>query len=225
LTIEAIVIPPPGRHRASVIWLHGLGADGHDFEAVVPALGLDRDHGVRFIFPHAPYRPITINAGMTMRGWYDIRDLNRAAEEDATGIGESAGILADLVAQEAAAGIEMARIVVAGFSQGGAIALHAGLRSQRTLGGIVALSTYLPLAERFAKERTRAGLGTPIFMAHGTDDPLVPISLAARSRDLLIEAGCTVSWRQYPMAHAVCMEALRDLAEWLRLARISQACS
>lgn len=216
MNLECIVMPPAAAHHASVVWLHGLGADGHDFVPVIPALRLPPEHGVRFVFPHAPVRPISINYGMRMRGWYDVTAAELNREQDAKGIEESAALLESLISQEREAGIAPDRIVLAGFSQGGAVALHCGVRHADALGGIAALSTYLPLAERFEREKSPASLGTPIFMAHGRDDPLIPMALGMRSRDLLLQAGYEVLWYDYAMQHAVCPEQIADLGRWLR---------
>jgi len=197
-----------------VIWLHGLGADGHDFEPLVPVLGLPRRLAVRFVFPHAPERPVTINMGMRMRAWYDIVRLGGGAE-DAAGIRASQALLEGLVARERARGVEPARIVLAGFSQGGAIALHAGLRHAERLGGIMALSTYLPLPATLEAERSRANADLPIFMAHGLHDEMIGIARARASRDALEALGYAVAWHEYPMAHAVCEEEVGAIAGWL----------
>lgn len=199
----------------AVIWLHGLGADGYDFEPVVPELGLPADLAVRFVFPHAPYRPITINAGYVMRGWYDIARLDRIADEDAAGIRASEKILQDLIQRELDRGIAHVRIVVAGFSQGGAIALHTGLRFPQRLAGILALSTYLPLASMFAAEAHAANQATPVFMAHGTRDPMIPFALARASAELLQAHGVNLEFHPYAMEHSVIPEEMRDIGVWL----------
>lgn len=203
----------------SVIWLHGLGADGHDFEPIVPELNLPAGLPLRFVFPHAPVRPVTINGGVAMRAWYDIISLDRQGPVDAEGIVASSQILHDLIDTELERGIETARIVVAGFSQGGAIALHTALRYPARLAGLMALSTYLPLPERFAKEVSEApGCGDtalPIFMAHGRFDPMLPMHLGTDSARLLEAAGFQVEWHDYPMAHAVCAEEIADIRRWL----------
>jgi phospholipase/carboxylesterase len=209
-TVEVETAPSP---ELAVIWLHGLGADGHDFEPVVPELVLETP--TRFVFPHAPVRAVTINNGMPMRAWYDISGFS-GAPEDASGIRASASAVARLVDRELERGIPAARIVLAGFSQGGAIALHLGLRESRRLGGIVALSTYLPLATTLSGEKSAANEGLPIFLAHGSADPLIPIELAERSRRALEREGYAVEWRVYPMAHSVCMEEIRAIADWLK---------
>ncbi len=197
----------------AVIWLHGLGADGHDFEPIVPELNLR--FAARFVFPHAPVRPVTINGGMPMRAWYDILGFDRSAREDAAGIRASAAAVTELVDREIARGIPAERIVLAGFSQGGAIALHTALREPRALAGVLALSTYLPLAATLASERHLANAGLPIFMAHGTQDPVLPLKLGEFSRRALESLGYSVEWHTYPMPHSVCMEEIRAIAAWL----------
>jgi phospholipase/carboxylesterase len=200
---------------AAVLWLHGLGADGHDFEPVVPMLGLPASLALRFVFPHAPVRPVTINMGMAMRAWYDILQLGGSGPEDEDGIRASQRLLEGLIAREQARGIDASRIVLAGFSQGGAIVLQTGLRHATRLGGILALSTYLPLAKTLADERHRANFEAPIFMAHGTMDDLIPVSWAEASRDALKAIGYPVEWHAYPMGHAVCPEEIEAIGKWL----------
>jgi phospholipase/carboxylesterase len=218
-TTETVEIETGSAPAGSVIWLHGLGADGHDFEPIVAELHLPPELALRFVFPHAPLRPVTINAGMSMRAWYDILGLDRSAPADEAGIRDSARILDTLVARESRRGIEDRNIVVAGFSQGGAIALHAGLRHPGELAGVMALSTYLPLAEYFADEvlgqAQRRHRDMPIFMAHGRFDPVLPYELGRASADLLVDNGYQVEWHEYPMAHAVCAEEVADIRRWL----------
>jgi phospholipase/carboxylesterase len=203
----------------SVIWLHGLGAVGHDFEPMVAELRLPADLGLRFVFPHAPVRPVTINGGMSMRAWYDILNLDRDGPSDDSGIRASAAILDGLVAREVERGIAANRIVVAGFSQGGAIALHAGLRSKQRLAGIMALSTYLPISDSFRGEVVDAAdtgyTDVPIFMAHGSLDPVLPMALGRDSAELLVANGFQIEWHEYPMAHSVCVEEINDIRRWL----------
>jgi phospholipase/carboxylesterase len=207
---------------ASVIWLHGLGADGHDFEPIVPELRIPGALPIRFLFPHAPHRPVTINNGYVMRAWYDIRTAEFVQREDETGIRESEQAVRDLIAREIARGIPAKRIVLAGFSQGGAIVLHVGLRYPERLAGIMALSTYLPLADLFPNEAHPANRTVPIFMAHGTDDPIIPIERGQMSAGLLKNAGADVLWRTYEMGHSVCIEEIGDIAAWLvRTLRVS----
>jgi phospholipase/carboxylesterase len=210
-TIELESAPAPD---AAVIWLHGLGADGHDFEPVVAELRLPAQLRVRFVFPHAPVRPVTINMGMRMRAWYDILQMGGGREDDA-GIRASQAQLEALVAGERQRGIESRRIVLAGFSQGGAIALHTGLRHAERLAGILALSTYLPLAASLATERSAANRDVPVFMAHGRLDEMIPIARARQSRELLESLGWAPQWREYQMPHSVCAEEIADIAAWL----------
>ena len=209
--IEVATGPSPS---ASVIWLHGLGADGHDFEPVVPELRLPPSLEVRFIFPHAPVRPVTLNAGMRMRAWYDIFQLGGGAEDEA-GIRASEASVRELVQQQVDLGIQASRIVLAGFSQGGAIVLQTALRHPAPLAGVLALSTYLPLAPALGNERSEANRGVPIFMAHGHYDDIIPLRRAERSRDLLSAAGYGVEWHSYPMPHSVCADEISAIADFL----------
>lgn len=211
---EAIEIETARAPDAAVIWLHGLGADGHDFEALVPELRLPPLARLRFIFPHAPVRPVTINMGMSMRAWYDILQMG-GGREDAVGIRASQGLVEALIARERSRGVAAARIVLAGFSQGGAIALHAGLRHAERLAGVLALSTYLPLAGTLAAERSDANRHAPVFMAHGAHDPVIDIARARESRAALASLGYDVQWREYAMAHSVCAGEIADIADWL----------
>ena len=213
--LPAVVIEPPLPATASVIWLHGLGADGHDFEPIVPELGLG-GAPIRFIFPHAPERPVTINMGYVMRAWYDITAPDLSQGQDEAGTRESEQQLRAWIEHEKGRGISPERIILAGFSQGGAIVLHTGLRYPERLGGIMALSTYLPLADTVADEKHAANAEVPIFMAHGNQDPIIPLALAETSRDTLMELGHMVEWHQYPMQHGVCLEEIGAIAEWLR---------
>jgi len=211
--LDAIEITTGPKPRLAVLWLHGLGADGHDFEPIVPELGLSVP--VRFVFPHAPVRPVTINGGMAMRAWYDILGFDRRAREDAAGIRASAAAVTELVDREIERGMSSDRIVLAGFSQGGAIALHTALREPRPLAGVLALSTYLPLAATLASERSAANARLPLFMAHGTDDGVLPLQLAETSRGALEALGYAVEWHAYPMAHSVCLEEVGAIGAWL----------
>lgn len=200
---------------AAVIWLHGLGADGSDFVPIVSELKLPDALNIRFIFPHAPLRPITINQGYRMRGWYDITSLDIAERDDEAGIVESSAMLTRLCDEQLALGVAAKRIIVAGFSQGGAIALYAGLRYARTLGGIMALSTYLPMQQRLRQEATAANRETPIFMAHGLHDDVVATPFGLQTRALLQQQGYRVQWHDYAMGHSVCMEEINDISDWL----------
>jgi phospholipase/carboxylesterase len=199
----------------TIIWMHGLGADGWDFVPIVRELPLPDDLALRFIFPHAPVQPVTINNGMEMRAWYDIamNDISRLPDEG--GIRASQAAIERLIARERDRGMESTRIVLAGFSQGGAIALQAGLRHANRLGGIVALSTYLPLEDSLDAEASSANRATPIFMAHGTDDPVVPVQLAEISRALLQKRGYEVEWHTWPMPHSVCGEEIEAVSAFL----------
>lgn len=203
----------------SVIWLHGLGADGHDFEPIVPELRLPATVPLRFVFPHAPIRPVTINGGMSMRAWYDIISLDRGGPVDEEGIRDSGEILNDLIRRERERGMEAARIVAAGFSQGGAIALHSALRYPERLAGLLALSTYLPLTDSFDAEviaNDEAANGDiPIFMGHGSFDPVLPMHLGSDSAKFLQAREFAVEWHEYPMAHAVCAEEIIHIRDWL----------
>jgi phospholipase/carboxylesterase len=210
-TIEIETGPAPG---ATVIWLHGLGADAHDFEPVVPELRLPPAKAVRFVFPNAPQRPVTINMGMRMPAWYDILQLGSGAEDEA-GIRESQGLLEKLIQKEKTRGIAASKIVLAGFSQGGAIALQTALRQPERLAGVLALSTYLPLRGKLEEEKHAMNADLPIFMAHGSFDPMIPMLRAAQSRDALQAMGYPVEWREYAMPHSVCAEEIADIAEFL----------
>ncbi len=212
--LPAVVLEPATTARASILWMHGLGADGHDFESLVPHLDLPADLGVRFIFPHAPQRPVTINGGLRMRAWYDITGAVPPREDD-QGIRESEQALRLLIEREIAVGIPTARILLAGFSQGGAIALHTGLRYPEPLAGILALSTYLPLSETLEREAHPANSSIRILMAHGTEDAIIPLPRARRSCEELTRLGYPVDWRLYPMAHSLCAEEISDISTWL----------
>ena len=201
--------------RGSVIWLHGLGADGHDFAPIVPQLGIPPSVPVRFIFPHAPEMPVTINRGYVMPAWYDISHPDLAAGEDESGIRASQQSIVELIERERQRGIPAARIVLAGFSQGGAIALHTALRYADTLGGIIALSTYLPLKASLPAEAAAANRSCAIFMAHGRMDNVIPLSRGVQSRDLLLDCGYALEWHEYAMAHSVCEEEIADIGAWL----------
>ena len=217
--IETVEMETGAMPTGSVIWLHGLGADGHDFEPIVPELQLPEALRLRFVFPHAPVRPVTVNGGMQMRAWYDIVSLDRDGPSDEDGIRQSGAILQELIDKEIQRGVPANRIIVAGFSQGGAIAIHAALRCTEKLGGLMALSTYLPLPEVFDAEVVNNAeidnTDLPIFMAHGSFDPVLPMQLGQTSYELLSSAGFNVEWHEYPMAHAVSAEEIRDIRTWL----------
>ena len=210
--MDAIELESGSNPQAAVIWLHGLGADGHDFEPIVPELALARP--VRFIFPHAPVRPVTINAGMRMRAWYDIFQLGGGAEDEA-GVRASQRLVEALIAREESRGIAPAKIVLAGFSQGGAVVLQTALRHPERLAGILALSTYLPLAGTLGEEASAANARIPIFMAHGSFDEIIPIDRAQASRKRLEALGYAVQWHEYPMPHSLCAPEITEIAAFL----------
>lgn len=212
--LEAVEIETAASPDAAVIWLHGLGADGHDFEPVVPELRLPPALRLRFVFPHAPVRPVTLNMGMRMRAWYDIVQLGGGREDEA-GIRDAQALAQALVERERGRGIQARRIVLAGFSQGGAIALQTGLRHEQRLAGILALSTYLPLAGALAAECSPANRDVPIFMGHGTFDDIIPIGRAQQSSRMLASLGYAPQWHEYPMPHSLCGEEIADIAAWL----------
>lgn len=201
---------------AAIVWLHGLGADGHDFEPIVPDLVGHGGRALRFIFPHAPVRPVTLNGGLPMRAWYDILGLHRGAEQDEAGLRSSEATVQALIRAQQAQGIGAARIVLAGFSQGGAMALFSGLRYRERLAGIIGLSCYLPLVATLAAERQAANEATPILLAHGEYDSIVDPAYGQATRTALEQAGHRVEWHSYPMAHAVCSEEITAIAAFLR---------
>ena len=210
--MEAVEIETGSPPQAAVIWLHGLGADGHDFEPIVPELRLAKP--VRFVFPHAPVQPVTINQGMRMRAWYDIFQFGGGREDD-KGIRASQRLIEELISQEVKRGISENKIILAGFSQGGAIVLQTALRYPKKLAGVMALSTYLPIAATLDAERNAANAQIPIFMAHGQYDDIIPIQRARASREALEKLGYKLEWRDYPMPHSVCGEEVRDISAWL----------
>lgn len=199
--------------KHSIIWLHGLGADGSDFVGVAEQMNLPVS--MRYIFPHAPKIPVSINGGFVMRAWYDIADIDIAARQDAAGIQASRAEIEKFINQEKASGIAEENIFIAGFSQGGAIALHTGLRHPAKLGGILALSTYLPLADTLSQEVSLSAKKTPVFFAHGRHDPVVPYTLGKQSAEKLQQHGHQVAWHEYPMPHSVCAEEISDIEKWL----------
>jgi phospholipase/carboxylesterase len=220
IEIEPLAGPKTGREPgpapdAAVIWLHGLGADGNDFVPVVPELVRPGERAWRFVFPHAPERPVTLNGGMRMRAWYDILSLDRRALEDDAGFRATDRAVRELIAQQVQRGISAARIVLAGFSQGAAVSLFTALRYPERLAGVMALSGYLPLASRLAAERAQANHGTPIFMAHGMADAVLPIGMGLESRGALQAQGYAVEWHQYPMAHSLCAAEVTDMRQFL----------
>ncbi|HEY4971734.1 MAG TPA: alpha/beta fold hydrolase [Steroidobacteraceae bacterium] len=211
-TIEVETKPKP---NAAVIWLHGLGADGHDFEPIVPEIVRPGERAWRFVFPNAPVRPVTINGGMSMRAWYDLKGLDRRAAEDVAGFRDTDALVRQLIAKEFARGIPTNRVVLAGFSQGGAVSLYTVPRYPEKLAGVLALSCYLPRESTFLAERAPANDATPIFMAHGRADTVLTMSLGTQSRDFLKAQGYAVEWHDYPMAHAVCAAEIADIREFL----------
>jgi phospholipase/carboxylesterase len=219
-TTNSVVLTPSVAATATVIWLHGLGADGNDFVPIVPELKLPDSLPVRFVFPHARQRPVTINNGYVMRAWYDIKGLALSGVEDEVGIRESENVLRALIQKELDAGITANRIVIAGFSQGGAIALQTALRYPQALAGVMALSTYLPLRGLLAEEASKANRNIPILMCHGRQDSVVSMQLGQTSRDAMVNVGFAVDWREYAMEHSVCPEEITHIGQWLQ-ARLS----
>lgn len=213
--LESIEIETAPNPDAAVVWMHGLGADGHDFEPIVPELRLPATTRIRFVFPHAPLRPVTINQGHVMRAWYDVRALAGVRREDEAGVRQSARQIEALLARERQRGIAPGRIVIAGFSQGGAMALHVGLRYADRLAGILALSCYLPLSNTLPTEASPANRDVPIFWAHGLHDPMIPQAMAEQGRAQLAELGYQIDWHQYPIPHSVSAEEIADVARWL----------
>lgn len=212
-TVEVETGPNPA---GTVIWLHGLGADGHDFEPAVPELVHPGSRALRFVFPHAPVRPVTLNAGMPMRAWYDIIGLDRRSAEDERGVRQGEAAIRALIRRENARGVATEHIVLAGFSQGGALALFTGLRMPKRLAGVIGLSCYMLLAASFTTERHSANQATPLFLAHGTLDLVVDLQLGEASRDLLVAAGYATEWHRYAMGHEVCAEELAAIAAFLQ---------
>jgi len=213
--LSTIEIQPESNHKYSVIWLHGLGADGHDFEGIVPELHLIAEPHIHFIFPNAPIQPVTINGGMTMRSWYDILESSLERKVDVEGIYQSAGLLDRLIQQEIDKGIPSTNILLAGFSQGGVIALHAGLRCSHQLAGIIALSTYLPTVEQLKTERSTANNATPIFMAHGIIDSVVTIESGKAAFDTLKSMEYNIEWHDYLMEHSLCIEEIEHISVFM----------
>ena len=214
--LESVIVETGPKPTFTIIWLHGLGADGHDFEPLVPELVERGSPSLRFVFPHAPVRPVTINNGYQMRAWYDIIGIDRRSTEDFAGMQASAESIARLIKREKDDGILPERIAIAGFSQGGALALHLATRFPEKLAGVIALSCYLPLAKDLAAQKHAANAATPFFMAHGTQDPVVPFPLGDESRQLLASAGYAVEWHTYPMPHGLCEEEVADIRAFLK---------
>jgi phospholipase/carboxylesterase len=213
--LETIDVETAAKPNAAVIWLHGLGADGHDFEPIVPEIVRPGERAWRFVFPNAPVRPVTINGGAAMRAWYDLKGLDRRAAEDVAGFRDTDTQIRQLIAREGERGIPTNRIVLAGFSQGGAVSLYTVPRLPEKLAGVMALSCYLPRESSFRDERAPANDATPIFMAHGQWDNVLGMSLGVLSRDFLRARGYAVEWHEYPMAHAVCAAEIADIREFL----------
>ena len=214
--LPSVEIETGPKPTGTVLWLHGLGADGHDFEPVVPALVAPGERALRFVFPHAPIRPVTINGGMSMRAWYDILGFDLNAAQDERGIRASDTAVTELIRRENERGVATSRIVLAGFSQGGAISLFSGPRYPEKLAGIMGLSCYLLLESRFATERGAANQTTPVFLGHGTQDPIVDVRRGMQARQLLEATGHPVEWHSYAMPHSVCPQEVADIAAWLR---------
>ncbi len=214
--LDFIEINPSGDPAAVIIWLHGLGADGHDFEAIVPELRLPASLPVRYVFPHAPERAVTINGGVVMRAWFDVYDFDLSADSvDQDQFLESADMLRALIENELQSGMASNRIVLAGFSQGGAIVLHTGLQYPKQLAGILAMSMHLPVIPALAPSLSPANKRVPVLMAHGQTDPVIPVSSAIETRQALTALGYTVDWHEYPMAHTVCADEIEDIRTWL----------
>ena len=207
-----------GKPQHTIIWLHGLGATSNDFPPIVPELGLDSGRAIKFVFPQAPNRQITINGGLEMPGWYDVKGLSLEEKQDLDGIRESQTMLEGLIAAEIAEGINPANILIAGFSQGGAVCYYTLTRSQTKLAGLIALSTYLPFAEQTEQQQSSVNIDTPILANHGSHDPVVPISFGLQSADTLKQLGYTVQWQIYPMEHQVVMEQIKDIGRWINQA-------
>lgn len=212
---ESVEISTGAEPKNAVIWLHGLGADGHDFEPVVPMLGMDRVSSTRFIFPHAPVRPVTMNGGMQMRAWYDIKGISTSRDQDEAGIAQSVALVRSFIARENARGVPSSRIVLAGFSQGGAIAAHAGLRHAEPLAGLLVLSAYLLFPDRLATEFVSANAATPVFIGHGSADPVVPVSMGRDLRARFEQLKLAVEYHEYPMPHSVSQEEIVHIGHWL----------
>lgn len=211
---DAVIVEPYEEHKVSVIWLHGLGADGNDFKPIIPELNLPRNLGIRFIFPHAPIRPITVNNNMPMRAWYDINSLNLLEREDSNSIISATSLVHKYIDHEINSGINSNKIILAGFSQGGAVTLYAGLRYLSTLGGLLALSSYLPLADDLAKNTITNNKTTPIVMMHGLSDPVIPVEQGYQSYEKLNKHGYNIKWHEFNMPHTTCSEEIKIISDW-----------
>lgn len=218
-TAETVEVGGGEKPDGTVIWLHGLGADGHDFEPIVAELDLDKQADLRFVFPHAPVRPVTINGGIPMRAWYDVMSLDRSGPQDEAGIRDSTETLKRLIEREHDRGVDYDRVVLAGFSQGGAIAMHTAMRFPEKLAGLMALSTWMPLEATIDGEVMQSPESQPrdlpVLMAHGSFDPMLPIAVGQHARDIMQKAGFNVQWHEFPMAHAVCAEEIAEIRRWL----------
>jgi len=214
--LDCITLEPPAPANACVIWMHGLGADANDFVPLVPELGLPRTHGVRFVFPNAPTMPVTINGGYVMRAWYDIASTEIEKRADESGVRRSQAAITELIADQITKGVASERIVLAGFSQGGVIALQTSLRHADKLAGVIALSTYLACVNTLGAEATTANRGVPLFMAHGAMDPVIPLSLAKLSKAHLETHGYKVEWHEYGMPHSVCADEIDDISVFIK---------
>ena len=218
MQLEAIVVEPKGHASDCVIWMHGLGADGHDFANLLPMMGFSENHSVRFIFPHAPVRPVTLNQGHPMRAWYDIFGISASAKQDEAGIHAMNQMIVELIQSQIKGGIASSRILLAGFSQGGAMALFSALSFNEPLAGVMALSTYLPLADMIEACCHTANRKLPIFMSHGQYDGIIPLHFAEGSKNHLLKLGYPVDWQVYPMDHSVCAEELVHMRSFLNQA-------
>ena len=212
---DKIIVEPDGEVSAAVIWLHGLGADGHDFEAIVPQLTAANQRGIRFIFPHAPMQPVTLNNGYVMRAWYDIVAINKTARQDEAGLRTSALSIEKLIKQQTESGIDCSKIVLAGFSQGGAVVLHTALRYKQRLAGVMVLSGYLPLRDKVVDEVSNENKDIPVLMAHGRMDDVVPMVMGEEARDFILSLGYQVDWQSYAMPHSVCPDEVNYIDRWL----------
>lgn len=214
--LPSVVVEAPNEHKATVIWLHGLGDSGNGFAPIVPAFQLPDELGIKFIFPHAPVRPVTINNGMQMRAWYDIKSMDFGSRADIDGVRESAESVKALLDAEIAAGIPAHKIILAGFSQGGVITYHLGARYEHSLGGLICLSTYMAEPMLLPSEKTDAGVNTPIFAAHGTHDDVVPMNMGEAAYKSALQNGFAASWQTYPMQHNVHPDQIKDISAWLQ---------
>ena len=214
-SLPYVEVNPSGEHKATVVWLHGLGDSGNGFAPIVPELKLADSAGIRFIFPHAPVIPVTINNGMPMRAWYDIKTLDFNSRADVSGVESSAAMVTALIEQEIAKGIASSQIVIAGFSQGGVIALHIATRSKHKFAGIMALSTYMCEADKLTENKSDVNTSTPILMCHGQQDEVVPLFLGHAAFKSLESNNFNVAWREYSMQHNVCVPEINDISAWL----------